>query len=183
MDEALPDLVVAADPDSVRTALAWAHQISPRVYGLRGISGGGSGKNPVKWQSITGVREWLTGAALVANTIPARVTAVVELQAPNGEHSRDVEPLRRVRYHWDAACELLGCEYVEADPNEWEAVFSEGKRCPGRGARKKACNARANALTEGAHVRPINEDQRDAFGILHWYIVSVLGCELRIPKS
>ena len=174
----LPLLVVAVDPDSRSTALAWAVRRGDR-YVFTGMDGGGSRR--VSWQSIKGQRAWLreTSARLGAERLgliePSDVTVVVETQAPDGPQSKDCEPLRRVRYHLEATCEIDGYDYTESDAGTWQRVFLQGEPCGrGAGARKVAYQRRAKALTDLA----VNEDRCAALGILWWYVVDVLGSTL-----
>jgi hypothetical protein len=164
-DTLLPDLVVGCDPDSTSTALAWVVREGTR-YRLAGVVGGGS--RAVTWQTITGARAWL---AERADEVSPRVSFVVETQAVAGPHSRDVEPLRRVRYHWQAACEVDGYDYAEVDATTWQRVFA-GR--PGKARYQK----RAKAITPLA----TNEDRCAALGVLWWYVSDVLGSSLEAQK-
>lgn len=168
-----PALVVAADPDSTSTALAWAVQREDG-YAFAGTEGGGS--RCVSWQTITGARAWLESARAKVQVDPGRVVAVVETQAASGPRSKDVEELRRVRYHWQAACEVDGSECVFVDVGTWTRAFLRGTKNPGRGAGaiKRAYQVRAKELTALA----VNEDRCAAIGMLWWYVVDVLGSTL-----
>jgi len=167
----LPALVVAVDPDSRSTALAWAVRDGDG-YRLEGLEGGGSSR--VSWQTIKGQRVWLLSTCMKHGAIePDDVTVVVETQAPDGPQSADCEPLRRVRYHFEATCEVDGYDYAEVDANTWETYFLRGEPVGrGKGARKAAYQRKAKTLTTLA----TNEDRCAALGMLVWYVEDVLGC-------
>lgn len=171
---ALPRLVVGIDPDSRSTALAWAVRRDDGAYVFAGCEGGGTRR--VSWSSITGALAWLREQrATLGIAEPGDVAVAVESQAPTGPQSKDCEPLRRVRYHWDAACEIEGhtCEHVAEVV--WTGSFLRGEPIGrGTGARKVAYQRRAKALTSLA----TNEDRCAAIGILYWYVVGVLGSSL-----
>ena len=166
-------LVVALDPDSRSTAIAWARwSVDATAFVLAGLAGGGSQR--VTWQSITGLRAWLQAER--RELAPASVHVVCETQAPTGPQSADCEPLRRVRYHCDAACEVDGYVSVPVDADTWQRAFLRGEVVGrGAGARKVAYRRRARELTREAS----NEDRAAALGMLCWY-VSSLGAPLKI---
>lgn len=167
-----PRLVAAIDPDSHSSALAWAERRG-KVYVLAGCQGGGS--RAVPWQSITGALVWLRGTRALAELEPRDMVAVVEAQAPNGPASKDCEPLRAVRYHWQAACEIEGTPCVFVDASKWERSFLQGEDVErGAGAIKYAYQVKAKRLTSLA----VNEDRCAAIGILSWYVTDVIGSSL-----
>lgn len=171
---AVTSLVVAVDPDSRSSAVAWAGRLSTAGFTFGGVDGGGS--REVTWQTITGARAWLAAHRAVS---PANIAVVVEAQAPAGPQSADCEELRRVRYHWQAACEVDGyaCEFVSA--MTWQMRFvpkaDHPPRGAGAGAWKKAYQRRAKQL---APTLATNEDRCAAIGMLWWYVVDVLGLTL-----
>ncbi len=171
-----PVLVVAIDPDKIRTALAWA-QCSVqhlRTYGLRSLQGGGASRTPVPWSTITGQLTWLRWLIDGVGVEPSEIRLVIETQASNSPRSKDVESLRRVRYHFDAAAEIIGCECEHVDKAAWQnhVAPSAGR---GEGAIKAAYLKHAcDVLGE----RCENEDQAAAFGILQWAIKARLGATL-----
>ena len=156
-----PLLILTVDPDSRRTAYAVAVWDGKR-YVYRGSWGGGTSKQPVEWQTITGQLALMREVAEREGVEFARVRVVIETQGAKGERSRDVEELRRVRYHWQAACELLGCvcKFVSI---AWADHFVPGAKRLGKGAQKKAYMRKAQAMTNG---ETDNEDRCAAFGIL-----------------
>jgi hypothetical protein len=170
-----PNLVVALDPDSRSTALAWAVLEPGETYRFAGCEGGGS--RAVTWQSVTGALAWLRAARAGR---PIRVAVVVETQAPNGPASADCEPLRAVRYHWQAACEINGSACVFVDAPRWQRSFLRGEILGrGAGSIKRAYRRRAKQLTPLA----INEDRCAAIGILSWYVVDVLQTSIDFDRA
>lgn len=158
------------DPDSRSTAIAWAVRRDDGVYVFDGCEGGGSRR--VSWSTITGALAWQRGMQAALGLEAREVVVAVETQAAAGPHSADVEALRRVRYHWDAACEIEGSECEHVAEVAWTDVFLQGEQIKhGKGARKIAYQAKAKRLTTLA----VNEDRCAAIGILHWYVVGVLG--------
>ena len=175
--------VAALDPDSTQTAIAWAQlgQCSlagDRAWQFLGAEGGGASKIPVGWSTITGAQAWLLTARAKHGVGFGEMTIVIETQAPNGAHSSDVESLRRVRYHWEAACELLGVCCVFVDACTWERAFAGECKARGKGALKKACQVRAKKLAPSL----ANGDQRDAFGMLSWYVGEQFGESLHVGE-
>ena len=175
----LPRLVVGIDPDSRATALAWAVRCYDGAYAFLGCDGGGTRRVP--WSTVTGALAFLRQRVEIHGGLitPSEVAVAIETQAAAGPHSADVEALRRVRYHWDAACEIEGsvCEHV--DEPVWSAEFLRGEPIGrGKGARKAAYQRRAKGLTSLA----TNEDRCAAIGVLWWYVVGVLGAELRFDR-
>lgn len=167
-----PRLVVAADPDSTSTALAWA-KLRGEVYVFTDCEGGGS--RAVAWQSITDALACMRNARAEHELEPRELVVVIETQAPNGPASADCEPLRQVRYHWQAACEIEGSPCVFVDASKWERSFLRGVTIgKGAGAIKKAYRQRARELTPLA----TNEDRCAAIGILWWYVTDVIGSTL-----
>ena len=171
----LPTLVVAVDPDATSTALAWALRVGD-AYNLAGIDGGGSRR--VSWQTVKGQRAWLIETCAHLGAIAGNdVTVVVETQAPSGPQSADCEKLRRVRYHFEATCELDGYDYVEVGAGVWQRYFVRLEPVGrGAGAIKTAYQRRAKSMTTLA----TNEDRCAALGILTWYVEDVLGSRLEI---
>lgn len=173
-------LVAAVDPDSSSSAVAWAVRAADGSFDFGGVEGGGS--RAVPWQTITGARAWLAETRGVLS--PEQVIAVVESQAPAGPQSADVEALRRVRYHWQAACEVDGyaCEFVDA--MVWQRCFvpfaEHPRRSDGAGAWKKAYMRRAKQLAPSLAT---NEDRCAAIGMLWWYVVGVLGSTLHFGRE
>lgn len=169
----LPRLVAVLDPDSTSTALAHAVRQDDGSYRFIGVEGGGS--RAVTWQTITGARSWLSLACVQFGCASNEVTVVVETQAPDGPQSAACEELRRVRYHWQAACEVDGYDCTFVDANDWEREFLRGEVVGrGAGARKVAYRRKAKALTPQA----TNEDRCAAIGMLWWYVTCVLGSTL-----
>jgi hypothetical protein len=170
-------LVIAVDPDSSSSAVAWAVRSTDGGFIFGGVDGGGS--RAVTWQTITGARAWLDEQRGGVLAVPAQVAVVVETQAPSGPQSADCEELRRVRYHWQAACEVDGyaCEFVSA--MTWQMTFvpkaDHPPRGAGAGAWKKAYQKRAKQLAPSLAT---NEDRCAAIGMLWWYVVDVLGSTL-----
>lgn len=170
-----PVLVIAVDPDKLRTALVWARLGSDRrarVYGLRQLLGGGASRTYVQWSSITGQLEWLRKLINAEGVALAEVRLVIETQAANSPRSKDVESLRRVRYHFDAAAEIIGCECEHVDKAAWQNHVVPVASRKGEGAIKAAYLQHArDVLGE----RCENEDQAAAFGVLQWAIEARLG--------
>jgi hypothetical protein len=164
-----PRVLVALDPDSTRTAIALA-VLDGLTYVVERVDAGGTGP-AVSWSSVTGALVELRLAVALAGDV-GEVVVVCETQFAAGPWSADVEALRRVRFHWEAACELLGVAFVHVDPGAWMSAFVPGAR--GAGAVKVAYRARARALVP----RATNEDRAAAVGIA-WWFASTLGCELR----
>jgi hypothetical protein len=172
----LPDLVVTVDPDKDRTALCWCSRLSgSNVFVVGGMLGGGRGER-VPWTTITGAMAWLVRLMEETGVPPSRCMLAVETQAPKGPRSFDVEPLRRVRYHFDAACELLGIECEHVDKSTWQTFFVDDPTLRGEGAIKAAYQRQAKAECRHA----TNEDRCAAYGIAAWLIRSRLRAELRI---
>jgi hypothetical protein len=170
-------LVLTCDPDSLRSGLAWAvshGSESSDFYDFTDVIGGGSGA-VASWQSISGMSTLLCGLTTALGVDLSNVTFVCETQAPNGPQSADVETLRRVRYHWQATCEIVGTKYVEAIPSVWMQSFV-GEQLKGTGAMKAAYRKRAKELTPLA----TNEDRAAAVGMLVWYVESI-GSRLVFP--
>lgn len=165
-------LVVAVDPDSRSSAITWGVR-EGEGWGVAGVEGGGS--RCVSWQTVTGIRAWLAELCARLGLEPADVAVVVELQAASGPQSQDCEPLRRVRYHWEAACEIDGYACVFVSARTWQASFVPLADRPaphlGAGAWKRAYRSRASAISSLA----TNEDRAAAIGMLWWYVVDVLG--------
>ena len=148
-------LILGVDPDSRCTALCLlrydGHDTTPAE-----VLGGGS--IVVKWSTISGALEYLQS---VRERFPDdELLVVIEMQAPKGVHSQDVESLRRVRYHWEAACELLGIECSFVAAKSWQsAVLLPGE------VGKPAYMKRTRDLA-GDHASLLtNEDRCAAFGI------------------
>jgi hypothetical protein len=172
-------LIVAVDPDASNTALAWAVAAGD-VYRLAGLVGGGAGREVVPWSTITGQIAWLQERAAETGCTLAEALVVVETQAAHSPWSADVEALRRVRYHFDATCEIAGARYEEAEPGAWQRhVTTAEARRGGDGAIKAAYKQHAIAVLE----REVNEDQSAAFGILQWAIEARIGASLIVGKS
>lgn len=173
-----PVLVVAVDPDKLRTALAWARLGSvsrSHVYDLRQLLGGGASRTRVPWSMITGQLAWLRVLIEGEQVDAAEVRLVIETQAANSPRSKDVESLRRVRYHFDAAAEIIGCECEHVDKAAWQNHVVPVASRKGEGAIKAAYLQHArNVLGE----RCENEDQAAAFGILQWAIEARIGGNL-----
>jgi hypothetical protein len=163
----LPAILVGIDPDSVRTALAAACLVAPATYALWMLEGGGSSRTAVAWSSVSGQLALLREYQEHAKTLTARsessplVRVAVETQAAHSPWSVSVEPLRRVRYHLDAACELLDIEIEHVDKAAWENFIAPGVR--GEGAIKRAYRDHANRLLPS---HTLNEDTAAAFCIL-----------------
>lgn len=177
---ALPRLIVANDPDSTSTALAWAVRREDGAYVFAGCEGGGS--RAVTWQTITGARAQLTALRnrSVLPVSPREVDVVIEAQAPAGPQSADCEELRRVRYHWQAACEVdrYDCYFVEA--HTWQPAFTRGEpKERGAGAMKRMYQRKAKGLTSLA----VNEDRCAAIGMLWWYVHDVIGSQLIFDRG
>ena len=176
----MTSLVVAVDPDSSSSAVAWATRTESGGFAFAGVEGGGS--RAVTWQTITGARAWLSERRWGVAESPD-VAVVVELQAASGPQSADCEALRRVRYHWQAACEVDGYACTFVSVGTWEHAFVPKDEHPGRGAGagagawKKAYQRHAKSLTPLA----TNEDRCAAIGMLWWYVVDVLGSTLDFP--
>jgi hypothetical protein len=168
---AVPGLAIACDPDSQSSALAAARR-RDEVYVLELLEGGGSRR--ATWQTITGQRAWLQELRYQTCVHATRMAFVVESQAPDGPQSADCEALRRVRYHWEATCEVERVEYVEVGASVWQQHFLRGEVCKGAGARKAAYQLRAKSMTTLA----TNEDRCAALGILAWYVEDVLRSRL-----
>lgn len=169
-----PVLVVAVDPDKLRTALAWARRGAgrERVYGLRQLLGGGASRTHVQWSSVGGQLAWLRSLLEGEQVDAHNVRLVIETQAANSPRSKDVESLRRVRYHFDAAAEIIGCECEHVDKAAWQNHVVSAASRKGEGAIKAAYLQHArDVLGE----RCENEDQAAAFGILLWQIEARLG--------
>ena len=154
--------VVTFDPDKWRSAYAVAVW-NVEHFEYWGSFGGGTGRTPVAWQTITGALELLREISRSTGIAFADIVVVVETQGASGTHSRDVEELRRMRYHVQAACELLGitCKFVSI--GGWGEAFVPGSKRLGVGAQKKAYMAKAKDMTDG---ETVNEDQCAAFGML-----------------
>ena len=154
-------LVLTVDPDSIRSAYAVAVQDGERFEYL-GSSGGGSGRKRVDWHTITGWLSLLRKLSEEHGVAFDDMLVVVETQGANGEHSRDVEELRRVRYHVQAACELLcvACKFVSI---AWAEKFVPGAKRLGKGKQKEAYMRKSKTLTHG---ETDNEDRCAAFGML-----------------
>lgn len=167
----LPTLIVAVDPDSKSSALAWALWSAAEDAYVFGEALGG-GTRAVPWQSVTGAMTWLDQARRMHGLAHKRITVAVETQAPNGPASADVESLRRVRYHWEAACEVEGSVSVSVGASTWQYHFVGQPK--GRGAVKRAYMLRARQLTEQA----TNEDRCAAIGMLWWYCTIECGKRL-----
>lgn len=164
------ELVIACDPDSQRSALAWAVCREPgalRSFDFVDVDGGGTGK-PGRWQTGNPMLGLLHDLSEEYDINASRITVVCETQAPDGPRSADVEALRRVRYHWEAACEITGAKFVEAIPIVWMRSFV-GEQSLGAGSLKKIYQRRAKELTPLA----TNEDRCAAIGILDWYVRSI----------
>ena len=169
-------LVVTVDPDSSSSAVAWGVR-EWEGWVVAGVDGGGS--RCVSWQTVTGIRAWLADLCTALGVAPADVVVVVELQAASGPQSVDCEPLRRVRYHWEAACEIDGYACLFVSARTWQSSFvpladRPGPRA-GAGAWKRAYRSRALSICSAA----TNEDRAAAIGMLWWYVVDVLGSRLR----
>jgi hypothetical protein len=166
------ELVIACDPDSKRSALAWAVSRESKAFDFVDVIGGGSGA-VVAWQSATGMTHKLNALAEHFVIWPSKITLVCETQAPDGPRSADVEALRRVRYHWEATCEIVGAKYVDVQPMTWERLFLgeeyDVAKSQGPGAIKRAYQKRAKELT----LLATNEDRCAAIGMLHWYVESI----------
>lgn len=164
--------IVALDPDSTRTALARADLdgASPgTAYKLRELRGGGAGK-PVAWGAVDGALDYLRQLEQEGRE-PEDVLVIVETQPPDSPWSRSVEDLRRVRYHWDAACVLMGIRCEHVPPAAWEAeVVPEGR---GAGSVKRGAKVAAEEMLG----RKVNQDKADALLLLRW-MVRQLGSEL-----
>jgi hypothetical protein len=173
----LPELVLTCDPDSSRSAIAWAISRTPKTFAFVDVIGGGTGK-PVSWQTISGMVPLLAG--LHADVDELNMTIVCETQAPDGPRSADVELLRRVRYHWEATCEITGAKFVSVEPFIWERAFvtDRGRLSlpQGKGSLKAAYQKRAKELTPLA----TNEDRCATIGMLDWYVRSI-GATLVFP--
>jgi hypothetical protein len=169
-----PVLVVAVDPDKLRTALAWARVGSDRtrVYRLRQLLGGGASRTRVPWSTITGQLAWLRELIEGEQVDATEVRLVIETQAANSPRSKDVESLRRVRYHFDAAAEIIGCECEHVDKTAWQTHVVPAASRKGEGAIKAAYLQHARDMLGQ---RCENEDQAAAFGILQWQIETRLG--------
>lgn len=170
-----PVLVVAVDPDKTRTALAWARLGSfgfKRVYGLRQLLGGGASRTPVPWSTITGQLAWLRDVIEAEQVDASEVRLVIETQAANSPRSKDVESLRRVRYHFDAAAEIIGCECEHVDKAAWQNHVVPAASRKGEGAIKAAYLQHARDILGE---RCTNEDVAAALGILEWQIEARLG--------
>ena len=156
--------VVTFDPDKWRTAYALAvWNVEHSRFEYRGSFGGGTSKTPVDWQTITGQLALIGEIRKVSGVDCSDMLVVVETQGAHGTHSRDVEELRRMRYHLQAACELLGitCKFVSI--GGWGEAFVPGSKRLGVGAQKKAYMSKAKAMAGG---ETANEDQCAAFGML-----------------
>lgn len=206
---ALPRLVVAVDPDSRSSALAWAvrrdagecphcggrggfEQAGSAFAGCRACSGTGDlggyvfvgceggGSRAVTYQTITGARAWLSGVRLSYDVPASAVDVVIETQAPTGPQSADCEPLRRVRYHWQAACEVDGYDCVFVDASTWQPAFVRGEpKERGAGAMKRMYQRKAKALT----LLAVNEDRCAAIGMLCWYVHDVINATLVFDRG
>jgi hypothetical protein len=174
-----PVLVVAVDPDKLRTALAWARLGSgrTRVYRLRQLLGGGASRTCVPWSMITGQLAWLRELIETEQVDACEVRLVIETQAANSPRSKDVESLRRVRYHFDATAEIIGCECEHVDKAAWQNHIVPAASRKGEGAIKAAYLQHARDVLGQ---RCGNEDQAAAFGILQWQIEARLGGTLLI---
>jgi hypothetical protein len=173
-------LVVTVDPDSRSSAIAWGVREGDGFV-IAGAKGGGS--RCVSWQTVTGARAWLAERCAEFGFASADVVVVVELQAASGPQSKDCEALRRVRYHWEAACEIDGYAYESVSARTWQTSFVPlADRPPprsGEGAWKRAYRARARAISSAA----TNEDRAAAIGMLWWFVVDVLGSRLASEKD
>ena len=180
-----PRIVVGIDPDKTRTAIAWAVLVDPvaRVYEMRGLIGGGASRARVPWTSITDALEWLPAMAQIETVAVTQIRVSVETQAASSPRSTDVEALRRVRYHWDAACELLGCECEHVDKAAWQSLVLR-KLQPPRGARGEGAIKRVYQDHARASLGSVvaNEDQAAAFGILQWSVEVRLGATIDLRK-
>lgn len=176
-----PLLIATVDPDSIRSAIAIARW-SDKLDGYRylGSRGGGTSKTPVPWQTIAGQLELLDELAeehgLVLPRDGERFALVVETQGADSQWSKAVEPLRRVRYHFEASAELRGVDFKTVAIGSWGPAFVPGARAAGRGAEKKAYMKKAKRLTGG---ETSNEDRCAAFGMLAVEI-DELGYELHV---
>lgn len=151
----LPVFIGAVDPDSTSSAVATARlAASGDRYEFVAVEGGGSQR--VTWQDVFGVGRFLDAAPCELS----RARFAVESQPPKSPYSVDVEELRRVRYHWEAACLLRGVGCVFVPPIAWLSVFVPDAR----GSVKTLYRAEAKRLTPQA----TNEDRAAAVGILCW---------------
>lgn len=170
--------------DDVDALLFGGEQPTRAVYKLAGIEGGGTGSRPVAWSRIGGVLEWLgvrrgREAARLWNPAggtthhPVAVLIAIESQPPTSPRSEDVESLRQVRYHWDAACDLVpATSCVHVLPSTWMPWFVAPASPRGEGAMKREYQRKAKAITNG---RARNEDQCAAVGLLAWAVDSISG--------
>jgi len=169
-------LIITVDPDSVRSAIARAVWDPERDgYRYRGSAGGGSSKTPSPWQTIAGQLELIDSELEREGVEASEALVVVESQGANSKWSKDVEALRRVRYHFQAACELrkVACKFVTI---VWALSFVPGAQRKGKDAQKKAYRVKAQELTRG---ETTNEDRCAAFGMLA-VEVDALGYDLLI---
>lgn len=148
------------------------------AYVFAGCEGGGS--RVVPYQTITGARAWLGDMRFAYDLQPSAVDVVIETQAPTGPQSADCEPLRRVRYHWQAACEVDGYDCFFVDASTWQPAFTRGEpKERGAGAMKRMYQRKAKALTSLA----VNEDRCAAIGMLWWYVHDVINATLVFDRG
>lgn len=134
----------------------------------------------MSYQTISGARAWLNDMRFAYDVQPASVDVVIETQAPTGPQSDDCEPLRAVRYHWQAACEVDGYDCVFVAEPAWTNGFLKGEKIGrGKGARKQAYQRKAKGLTSLA----VNEDRCAAIGMLWWYVHDVIGSSLIFDRG
>lgn len=175
-----PRAILAVDPDARRSGYTLAVRASSivDVFDLVEVRGGGTGKTSVEWQTILGQLSLIEDVLTRFDLRPAELLVIVETQPAKSPRSSDVEELRRVRYHFEAACELLGvaCKFVTI---AWADAFVPGARRGGAGAQKKAYVRKAQVMTHGLAT---NEDQCASFGMLVVEI-EALGFELCIKSA
>lgn len=179
----LPQVVIGVDPDARRTAYAvWVRDptsSAPTAFSCAEVDGGGSGRESVAWGDVVGadalVRRWAAWAGWVVGAHERGegeppVAVCVEAQlASGGAHSSDVEGCRRSRWHWDAACLLLGVPIVHVDPGAWEPRTE----IEGRPVRDVKAEYRRRALALDPRAR--NEDRAAAVMIGAWLVRSLGG--------
>ena len=151
----VPRAVIGVDPDGKHTAVCvlWSD-------GAVDLAGGGTRADGAPLCTCTGAL-----ATLRAVGLDVVAGVYVETQNPHSPWSAAVEPCRRSRYMWEAACELTGATLRPTAPQAWQRVLATLAAPHKRTSTLSDYGPLADALAAQLGAKLANGDQRAAFGL------------------
>jgi hypothetical protein len=147
--------VIGVDPDGKHTAacVLWSD-------GAVDLLGGGTRADGAPLCTCTGALTTLRTVGL-----DALAGVYVETQNPHSPWSAAVEPCRRSRYLWEAACELTASTLRPTAPQAWQRVLAKVAAPYKQTSSLSDYGPLADALAALLGAKLANGDQRAAFGL------------------